>query len=102
MWTQDKNNPHKLCRDDSSQPSSLTDLGFKEAEYPHPIAAWQLVTICIHNHKGETDSKDLSDLIIQIWKWCLSRGEKSCRTHPGSLQHIMADAEFRESFMLSD
>ena len=57
MWTQYKNNPHKLCRDDNSRPSTLTDLGFKEAEYPNPIAAWQWVTHCIHNHKGETDSE---------------------------------------------
>ena len=90
--------PHKLPRDESSS-ASLADLCLNKTEYSHPVAAWQLISHCIHkSQRGNTfqshvrfGSRDLGVVFD-------SQDNNSCRTHSRSVQHYgrcRVEVEFR-------
>ena len=95
-----KESPHELPRDESSS-TGLANLCLSKTEYSHPVAARQLISHCIHNHKGGTHSRALSDL-AQIWEWCLTRRITIHAEHIPGVYNTVADAKSRWSFEPSD
>ena len=100
MWNQDKNSPHKLPRDESS-PTSLADFGFKEAEYPHAVAAWQFISHCVQKPQ-EGNSFQYAVRVGDRDLLCLACGVTIYAEHILGVYNTMVDAEFRQSFKLSD
>ena len=49
------------------------------------------------NHKGGTHSRQLSDLAVEIWKWCISRGISIHAEHIPGVSNTVADAESRKA-----
>ena len=54
------------------------------------------------NHKGGMHSRVLSDLALEIWEWCLTRGITIYAEHIPGVYNTVADAELRRSFEPSD
>ena len=54
------------------------------------------------NKKGGTHSQNLSDLAIQVWEWCLSRGITIKAEHIPGRENHEADSESRKGTESSD
>ena len=59
-------------------------------------------TIAYINHKGGTHSQTLSDLAVEIWKWCITRKIMIHAEHIPGVHNVVADAESRKAIEPSD
>ena len=98
LWNQDKNNPQMKA---ASLLALQTLLSRRQIIHIllllgkwSPIASKTIKGKLILN-PVRFDGTDM-EVVFGSWR------KNACRTHPGSVQHNMADAEYRESFMLSD
>ena len=61
-----------------------------------------ITAILFTNNKGDTHSKVLSHLALQIWTWCIQRSITICAEHISGVDNVGADTESRKQLGLAE
>ena len=98
MWTQDERKAHINCLEMKAALLALQTFVSTRQNIHILLLLDNLSAIAYINHKGGTQSRTLSDLALEIWEWCLTRGITIYVEHIPGVYNIVADAELRRSF----